>query len=82
MEALKNKVVYITGGSKGIGLGIAKKLLDVGMRIAITGRNEESLKAGTTELGSPENVLPIVSDVSSYSNEEKAIDQVLKSGDK
>lgn len=78
MKNTKNKVAYITGGSKGIGLGIAKKLLDFGMRVAITGRNGESLKAGVAKLGNSENVLPIVSDVSNYSDEEKAIDQVLK----
>ena len=38
MNNLKDKVAYITGGSKGIGYGIAKTLLENGMRVAITSR--------------------------------------------
>ena len=32
MEKHKNKVVYITGGTKGIGLGVAQTLKGAGMR--------------------------------------------------
>ena len=42
MNKLKDKVAYITGGSKGIGYGIAKILLDNGMRVAITSRTMEA----------------------------------------
>jgi len=48
MNTLKNKTAYITGGTKGIGLGIAEKMAAEGMRIAITGRNAEEAK---TEAG-------------------------------
>ena len=39
MNDLNNKVAYITGGSKGIGFGIAKILVDNGMRVAVTSRS-------------------------------------------
>ncbi len=39
MNKLNDKVAYITGVSRGIGYGIAKTLLDNGMRVAITSRN-------------------------------------------
>ncbi len=49
MSTLEDKVAYITGGSKGIGFGIAKSLLEQGMRVAITSRKlsaaEEAAKA-------------------------------------
>jgi NAD(P)-dependent dehydrogenase (short-subunit alcohol dehydrogenase family) len=47
---LRNKVAFITGGSKGIGLGIAEKMASEGMRIAITSRNENEVAEATKRL--------------------------------
>ena len=62
------KTAYITGGSKGIGLGIAKALLEMGMNVAITGRHQEALEAAVTELGKigKGEILAIQSDVRNY----------------
>jgi 3-oxoacyl-[acyl-carrier protein] reductase len=40
--AESNKVALITGGSKGIGYGIAEVLIREGIRVAITSRSQES----------------------------------------
>lgn len=40
---LKNRVALVTGGSKGIGLAIARKFLDEGAKVIITGRNLNTL---------------------------------------
>ena len=74
---LKGKVAYITGGSKGIGLGVAKALLDQGMKVAISGRNQESLAAAKQGLGNSKNLLEIVSDVSVFQDEVNAIETIV-----
>jgi len=38
---LKNKIILVTGGSKGIGRGITKVFLDEGANVIICARNEE-----------------------------------------
>jgi 3-oxoacyl-[acyl-carrier protein] reductase len=78
MNNLKDKVVYITGGSKGIGLGIAKTLIDNGLRIAITSRSLNSAKAAAQSLGNdPLRMLPLESNVSSLACEVNAVKTVI-----
>ena len=78
MTDLTGKVTYITGGSKGIGFGVAKKLLDSGMKVAISGRNKTSLDAAAKQLGHGSNVLAIVSDVTKLEDERSAVAQIMQ----
>ena len=41
---LQNKVAIVTGGSSGIGRGIAERFTDEGVNVVITGRHEDFLK--------------------------------------
>lgn len=77
MNTLQGKVAYITGGSKGIGYGIAKALLDSGMKVAITSRSIESAQEAAKSLGNSENVLALQSEVSSFEAEQKAIQKTV-----
>lgn len=45
LRNLKGKVAYVTAGSDGIGLGIARAASNAGMKVVIGYRNEERLKA-------------------------------------
>ena len=79
MENYKQKVALITGGSKGIGFGVAEALLKLGMRVAITSRNLGSAEKAATELkniGSGE-VLALEADVREYKSQEKAVKKVI-----
>ena len=51
MQRFEGKVALITGGSRGIGFAIAKRLVDEGCRVVITGRKQESLDAAVAALG-------------------------------
>lgn len=78
MNALENKVAYITGGSKGIGYGIAQTLLQAGMRVAITSRKLEAAQEAAASLSSdPAKILALESDVSNMASEAAAVKQVL-----
>jgi 3-oxoacyl-[acyl-carrier protein] reductase len=73
---VKDKVVYITGGSKGIGYGIAQSLLAQGAKVAISSRTLEAAQNAAASLGG-KNVLAVASDVSSLQNENDAIKIIL-----
>lgn len=49
---LKDKTALITGGTKGIGLGIAEAMAAQGMRVAVTGRNADEAGAAAERLRS------------------------------
>ena len=56
---LKGATAMVTGGSNGIGLAIAKTLIDAGAKVAITGRDEKRLTSAAKAIGAH----PIRSDV-------------------
>lgn len=76
MQTIENKVAYITGGTKGIGFGIAKSLLENGVKVAISGRNIEDVEKAKADLGST-NVLAIQSDVRNFEDEVKAVELIV-----
>lgn len=51
LPALSGKVALVTGGSRGIGYGVAEAFVARGDRVVITGRNEDSLKEAVEQLG-------------------------------
>lgn len=78
MSNLNSKVAYITGGSKGIGFGIAKTLVDNGIRVAITSRSISSAKEAAQSLSNDAlRVLALESNVTSLASEIKAVKAVV-----
>jgi 3-oxoacyl-[acyl-carrier protein] reductase len=74
MNNLTNKVAYITGGSKGIGYGIAQVLLQHGMRVAITSRSLASAQEAAAALSAGGgSVLALESAVGSLESEQAAV---------
>jgi len=77
-HTLTDKVAYITGGSKGIGFGVAKTLIDHGMKVAISSRSlAAAQKAAALLSADPSKILALESDVSAAGAEAKAVEAVI-----
>lgn len=80
MQKLENKTVLITGGSKGIGYGIAEILMREKMRVAITSRSQkaaEDAAARLNKMGTGE-AMGIGADVRDLKSQEKAVSQLIQ----
>jgi len=56
------KVIVITGGSSGFGLETARMLLEMGSKVAITGRSADRLEAAKADLGAGDNLMAVQAD--------------------
>jgi NAD(P)-dependent dehydrogenase (short-subunit alcohol dehydrogenase family) len=61
---LTGKTAFIAGGTSGINLGIAKRLAQLGARVAVVGRNPEKAKNAAAEVGP--DALGLSADVRDY----------------
>lgn len=77
--AESTKTALITGGSKGIGYGIAEVLIRDGIRVAITSRSQQNADQAAQKLNEIREgyALAIESDVRSLESQQKAVETVL-----
>lgn len=74
------RTALITGGTKGIGLGVAEMLIKEGYKVAITGRNAETVEAAAAQLNQLQEgaALGVVADVRNFDSQQAAVNQVLE----
>src|SRR5580704_16868859 len=78
MALLKGKTALVTGGSTGIGLATAKRLVEEGAYVFINGRTQAELDAAVREIG--ENVTGVLGDGSKQGDRDRLYAAVADSG--
>ena len=80
MEKLHGKTALITGGSKGIGYGIAESMLKEGMNVAITSRHPETAAAAAQQLAGvgPGKLIALVADVRDLEAQKNEVAKTLE----
>ena len=74
---LTDRVFIVTGGSRGIGLEIAKQLLTQKAKVVICGRKKENLDAAVAELNADSDALAVAAHVAQPEDVENLFDQAL-----
>jgi 3-oxoacyl-[acyl-carrier protein] reductase len=73
----QGKVVFITGGARGLGKALAKAFLSEGASVGVNGRNREALAKFEEEFkGAP--VLAMPADISNYEEMESVLKKVIE----
>src|SRR4030088_1572775 len=76
MNKLEGKTALITGGNSGIGLATAKRFVNEGAYVFITGRREPELAATVKEIG--RNVTGVQGDVSNLTDLDRLFEQIKR----
>src|SRR6266567_2636789 len=74
MDKLEGKIALITGGNSGIGLATAKRFVNEGAYVFITGRRKPELDAAVKEIG--RNVTGVQGDVSNLGDLDRLFGQI------
>lgn len=80
MQNLNGKTAFITGGTKGIGFGIADAMLREGMKVLITGRTQESVDEAIealTKVGE-DRIIGFVADVRDMEAQQNAVQKIIQ----
>src|ERR1051325_2075938 len=76
--ALKNKTAIVTGGTKGIGRGIAEALVREGVQMCISARHQDEIDEAVNALSQAGRAIGFVCDVRDYDQVKSLIAYAVK----
>ncbi len=79
-KSFENKTVLVIGGNSGIGLATARRFAEEGARVAIVGRNAETLETAKAEIG--DGTIAIQADMSTLPEIERALGELKRHTDR
>lgn len=80
MEKLAKKTALITGGSKGIGFGIAEVLMRENMSVGVTSRSQKAADEAAAKLNKPGTgeAVGLACEVRDYASQQRCVDQLVR----
>ena len=78
MRDLHGKTALITGASRGIGLAIARRLVEEGARVCVTARKPEALAEAVASLGGPEHALGVAGKADDAAHQAEAVTRTVE----
>jgi NAD(P)-dependent dehydrogenase (short-subunit alcohol dehydrogenase family) len=76
-DAFTDQVAVVTGASRGIGLAVARLLVQRGARVAVTGRDPDTLAAAVRDLG-PDRAIGVAGKADDPAHREEAVARVME----
>jgi NAD(P)-dependent dehydrogenase (short-subunit alcohol dehydrogenase family) len=78
LHQLSSRTAFVTGGASGIGLGMVKAFLDVGMKVVVADVRDDHLEHAVTELGRSDDLLFLHLDVTDRQAYKVAADAAIQ----
>ncbi|WP_345696307.1 SDR family oxidoreductase [Kitasatospora terrestris] len=76
--SFKGQVAVVTGASRGIGLGIARELVQRGAKVCVTARGAEPLAEAVRELGGPDHAIAVAGRADDAAHQEEAVARTME----
>jgi len=77
-KRFEGRTAIVTGASRGIGLGIAQRIVDEGGRVCLTARNDEALQEAVIHLGGPDVAIGVAGKGDDAEHQDDAVARTLE----